>query len=208
MYATKQAVIAKEHDKRIEPTIFYMDMRAYGKDFDKYVERAKNEYGVRYMRTMISAVREEPGTTDLNLRYALEDGTLVNETFDLVVLSVGLEPHKDAAKLAEICGIDMSNYLFPKTSTFEPVDSSRPGIFVTGTYQGPKDIPETVMQGSAVAGQVHGASWRGAMDRDDEEGAASGKGHLGRRAADRRLCLLLRHQYRRHGGCGPRWSRR
>jgi len=153
MYATKQAVIAKEHDKRIEPTIFYMDMRAYGKDFDKYVERAKNEYGVRYLRTMVSAVREEPGTTDLNLRYALEDGSLVNETFDLVVLSVGLEPHKDAAKLGEICGIEMSNYLFPKTSTFEPVDSSRPGIFVTGTYQGPKDIPETVMQGSAVASQ-------------------------------------------------------
>ena len=154
MYATKQAVIAKEHDKSIQPTIFYMEMRAYGKDFDKYVERAKNEYGVRYMRGMISAVREEAGTGNLRLRYALEDGSLIEEMFDLVVLSVGLEPHKDAAKLAEICGVDMSNYLFPKTSTFEPVDASRAGIFVTGTYQGPKDIPETVLQGSAVAGQA------------------------------------------------------
>ena len=154
MYATKQAVIAREHDKHIQPTIFYMDMRAFGKDFDKYVERAKSEYGVRYMRAMVSAVREAPGTSDLVLRYALEDGSLINEEFDMVVLSVGLEPQKDAAKLAEICGVDMTNYLFPQTSTFEPVDASRPGVFVTGTYQGPKDIPETVMQGSAVAGQA------------------------------------------------------
>jgi heterodisulfide reductase subunit A len=154
MYATKQAVIAREHDKHIEPTIFYMDMRAYGKDFDKYVERAKNEYSVRYMRAMVSNVREEPGSSNLMLRYALEDGSLVTETFDMVVLSIGLEPHKDAAKLGEICGVDMSDYKFPKTSTFEPVDSSRPGVFVTGTYQGPKDIPETVMQGSAVASQA------------------------------------------------------
>jgi heterodisulfide reductase subunit A len=106
------------------------------------------------MRTMISAVREEPGTGNLVLRYALEDGSLMNETFDLVVLSVGLEPHKDAAKLAEISGIEMTSYLFPKTTTFAPVDSTRPGVFVTGIYQGPKDIPDTVMQGSAVAGQA------------------------------------------------------
>ena len=114
MYATKQAVIAKEHDKRIDPTIFYMDMRAFGKDFDKYVERAKNEYGVRYMRAMVSAVREVPGTGDLSMRYALEDGSLMEETFDLVVLSIGLEPQNDAAKLAEVCDIEMTDYLFPK----------------------------------------------------------------------------------------------
>ncbi len=154
MYATKQAVIAKEHDKRIDPTIFYMDMRAFGKDFDKYVERAKNEYGVRYMRAMVSAVREIPGTGDLSMRYALEDGSLMEETFDLVVLSIGFEPHKDALKLAEVCGIEMTDYIFPRTSAFDPVNTSREGIFVTGTYQGPKDIPETVMQGSAVAGQA------------------------------------------------------
>jgi len=154
MYATKQAVIAKEHDKSIQPTIFYMEMRAYGKDFDKYVERAKNEYGVRYMRSMISAIREEAGTGNLRMRYSLEDGSLMEEMFDLVVLSIGLQPHRDAAKLAEICGVDMTDYLFPRTSTFEPVDASRPGIYVTGTFQGPKDIPETVIQGSAVAGQA------------------------------------------------------
>ncbi|MDD1749540.1 MAG: FAD-dependent oxidoreductase, partial [Methanothrix sp.] len=154
MYATKQAVIAKEHDSAIEPTIFYMEMRAFGKDFDKYVERAKNASGVRYQRAMISAVREEAGTGDLRLRYAQEDGTLVDETFDMVVLSVGLEPHKDAVAFAETFGIETDSYRFAKTSPLSPVRTTRNGVFVTGTYQGPKDIPETVMQGSAVAGEV------------------------------------------------------
>lgn len=154
MYATKQAIIAREHDTNIKPTIFYMEMRAFGKDFDKYVERAKNEYDVRYQRAMISAVREEPATGDLILRYAAEDGKLIDETYDLVVLSVGLQPHKDAEQFAKTFGIEMNDYRFAKTSPIAPVETSREGIFVTGIYQGPKDIPETVMQGSAVAGST------------------------------------------------------
>jgi heterodisulfide reductase subunit A len=154
MYATKQAIIAREHDSEIEATIFFMEMRAFGKDFDKYVERAKNEYSVRYQRAMISAVREEPGTGDLLLRYAAEDGKLIDKTFDMVVLSVGLEPHKDAVEFAKTFGIETNSYRFAKTFPLKPVQTTRPGIFVTGTYQGPKDIPETVMQGSAVAGEV------------------------------------------------------
>ena len=154
MYATKQSVIAKEHDGSIEPTIFYMEMRAFGKDFDKYVDRAKNEFGVRYQRAMISAVREEAGTGDLILRYAGEDGILIDETFDLVVLSVGLEPHSDALAFASCFGIEPNVHRFAATSQFQPVETSRPGVYVTGIYQGPKDIPETVMQGSAVAGSA------------------------------------------------------
>jgi heterodisulfide reductase subunit A len=143
MYATKQSIIAKEHDKNIEPTVFYMEMRAFGKDFDKYVERA-----------MVSAVREEPGTGNLILRTAGEDGTLTNEKFDMVVLSVGFEPHADAEQFAKTFGIEMNEYRFAKTSHFAPVKTTRDGVFVTGIYQGPKDIPETVMQGSGVAGSV------------------------------------------------------
>ena len=154
MYATKQAIIAREHASEIEATIFFMEMRTFGKDFDKYVERAKNEYGVRYKRAMISAVREEPDTGNLLLRYAAENGKLVDETFDMVVLSVGLEPHKDAVEFAETFGIETNSYRFAKTSPLKPVRTTRSGIFVTGTYQAPKDIPETVMQGSAVAGEV------------------------------------------------------
>ena len=154
MYATKQSIIAKEHDKHIEPTVFYMEMRAFGKDFDKYVERAKNEYGVKYQRAMVSVIREEPGTGNLVLRYSDEAGKLTNETFDMVVLSVGFEPHADAVEFAKTFGIEMNEYKFAKTSHFAPVKTSRDGIFVTGIYQGPKDIPETVMQGSGVAGSV------------------------------------------------------
>lgn len=154
MYATKQAIIAKEHDAHIEPTIFFMDMRAYGKDFDKYVERAKNEYNVRYQRAMVSAVREDPVTGDLILRYALEDGTLIDEVFEMVVLSIGLEPYNDAEEFAKIFKIAPNQYNFAKTTTTQPIQTSQEGIYVMGTYQSPKDIPETVMQGSAAAGAV------------------------------------------------------
>jgi len=154
MYATKQAIIAREHDESIEPTIFYIEMRAFGKEFDRYVDRAKNEYNVRYQRAIISAVRDEVGTGNLILRYAKDDGTLVDETFDMVVLSVGLQPHKDAKAFASTFGIESNKYDFAKTSPFYPVDTTREGVYVTGTYQGPKDIPETVTQGSAVAGRA------------------------------------------------------
>ena len=154
MYATKQAIITKEHDDNIEPTIFYMDIRAFGKDFDKYVNRAKDDYGVRYQRAMISAVREEPGTGNLLLRYAQQDGKLIDENFDMVVLSIGFQPHSDAVEFAEIFDIELNDHRFPKTDPFKPTETSRPGIYVTGIYQGPKDIPETVMQGSAVSGNA------------------------------------------------------
>ncbi|MFA6011617.1 MAG: CoB--CoM heterodisulfide reductase iron-sulfur subunit A family protein [Desulfobacteraceae bacterium] len=152
MYATKQAVIAKEHDKNVKPSIFYMDMRAFGKDFDKYVDRAKNEYNVAYHRSMISDVREDPETGDLIVRYTNDEGKLTYETFDMVVLSIGLEPHSDVHEFAKTFGIELNEHGFAKTSVFSPVESSKEGIYVTGTFQSPKDIPETVMQGSAVAG--------------------------------------------------------
>ena len=154
MYATKQSIIAKEHDGNVEPTIFYMEMRAFGKDFDKYVDRAKNEFGVRYQRAMVSAIREEADTGNLILRYAGENGILIDEIFDLVVLSVGLEPHSDALDFANTVGIEPNIHRFAKTTQFQPVETTRSGVYVTGIYQGPKDIPDTVMQGSAVAGSA------------------------------------------------------
>jgi heterodisulfide reductase subunit A len=154
MYATKQAVIAKEHDEGVEPTIFFMDMRAFGKDFDKYVTQARDKYGVRYQRSMISAVYEDAETGDLVLRYADENGVLVDESFGLVVLSVGLEPNADAAEFARTFGIEANEHGFAATSPYSPVETSREGVYVLGTYQGPKDIPETVVQGSAAAGKA------------------------------------------------------
>jgi heterodisulfide reductase subunit A-like polyferredoxin len=154
MYATKEAVIAKEHAHEMEATIFYMDMRAYGKDFDKYIERAKKDYGVRYIRSRVSHVKENPITKNLTIYYETEEGELVSEEFDLVVLSVGLEPIKNHQEVAETFGIDLNAYGFAKTSVFEPLQTSRPGIFVSGAFSGPKDVPETVAQASAAAAEA------------------------------------------------------
>ena len=151
MYATKQAVIAREHDAEVAPTIFYSEKRTFGKDFDKYAARASEVYGVRYERAMISAVYEEAGTGDLFMRYVDRQGRMADGVFDMVVLSVGLQPRKDALEFAAIFDIDTDPYGFPATSRLSPVETTRPGIFVAGTYQGPKDIPETVLQGSAAA---------------------------------------------------------
>jgi len=154
MYATKEAVIGKEHAPDMEATIFYMDMRAYGKDFDKYIERAKKDYGVRYIRSRISHLKEVPETNHLIIHYETEEGEMVSEEFDLVVLSVGLEPMRDYEEVAKTFGIELNAYGFAKTSTFVPLQTSRPGIFVSGAFSGPKDVPETVAQASASAAEA------------------------------------------------------
>ena len=100
MYTAKEAVIAKEHTEGLEATIFSMDIRAYGKDFDKYIERAKDEYGVKYVRSRISSIEEIPGTKDLKLTYETEEGKIISETFDMVILGVGLTPPKDASTVS------------------------------------------------------------------------------------------------------------
>lgn len=151
MYATKEAIIAKEHLDQIEPTIFFIDIRAHGKNFDKYVERAKKEYGVRYARSRISEVEEVQGSGNLRLSYQTEGGRLEDEEFDLVVLSVGLKPPREALPLASKLGIALNSFGFCQTSPFEPLNTSRKGIFVCGAFASPKDIPETVVQASGAA---------------------------------------------------------
>ncbi|MCR4418866.1 MAG: FAD-dependent oxidoreductase [Clostridia bacterium] len=149
MYATKEALIAREHDPNIEPTIFYLDMRSYGKNFDRYVDTAKVA-GVRYLRSMISAVKEDPVTRNLIIRY-VADGEIREEEFDLVVLSVGLRPPAAARELARALGIELNRYGFALTDPLRPVFTTREGIFAAGAFQGPRDIPETVMNASAAA---------------------------------------------------------
>jgi len=155
MYTAKEAVIAHEHMHQIRPTIFSMDIRAYGKDFDKYIIRAQEEYGVRYIRSRISSVNENPETKDLILKYETEDGKIIEENFEMVVLSVGLNPPDDAKYLADKFGIELNEYNFAKTDIFNPVQTTSPGIFVCGAFSSPKDIPETVTQASAAAGCVN-----------------------------------------------------
>ena len=151
MYAAKQAIIAKEHDNDVQATIFYMELRAFGKNFDKYIDKAKNESRAIYRRAMVSEVVEDPETSNLIIHYIDEQGKRINEEFDMVILSMGFEPREDALAFAEIFGIEADEYGFAKTSKLNPVATSCRGIYVAGIYQGPKDIPETVIQGSGAA---------------------------------------------------------
>lgn len=152
MASIKEAVIAREHDANIEPTIFYMDIRAYGKDFDKYYERAKSDGGVRFIRSMVSRVVEDPLTHDLQITYLDEQNRLQTETFDMVVLAVGIRPSASSIEAAKLLGVKLDENNFCETGTFEPVQTSQPGILVAGAFQAPKDIPQTVIEASAAAG--------------------------------------------------------
>lgn len=151
MYAIKEAVIAKEHSKKpLDATIFYMDMRTFGKDFEKYYNRAEQEAGVRFIRSRIHSI--QPVENDnLRIRYAAESGETREEDFDLAVLSVGLAPVQGVVELAERLGVDLNGHRYAKTSSFTPVSTSRKGVYVCGVFQGPKDIPQSVMEASASA---------------------------------------------------------
>ncbi|HWQ61582.1 MAG TPA: FAD-dependent oxidoreductase [Negativicutes bacterium] len=153
MYSTKEALIAREHDAGIEPTIFYLDMRSYGKNFDKYVEAAR-QGGVRYVRAMISTVKEDPATGNLFIKYIDEAGEIVDEEFDLVVLAVGVRPPKQAAELMAVAGIEANPYGFAAATPFSPTETTRAGVYVAGGFQGPRDIPETVVSASAAAAKA------------------------------------------------------
>lgn len=150
MYSTKEAIIAREHDPDINVTIFYLDIRAYGKNFDRYVESARETYGVRFVRSFVSGVREDPATRNLIITY-VEGGEVKTEEFDLVVLAVGVRPPWQARELAAAAGIELDEYGFARTDELEPNRTTRPGVFVAGAFQWPMDIPESVMNGSAAA---------------------------------------------------------
>jgi heterodisulfide reductase subunit A-like polyferredoxin len=151
MSATKEALVALEHDPDLKIAIFCIDIRAFGKEFDRYVSRAQAEHGVRYVRAIPSRVVEMPGTKNPRVRYFDEGGDERLEEFDLVVLSVGLKPGASANELAGRLGIDQNAFGFCETDRLTPVLSSRPGVFVAGAFQEPKDIPESVAQASAAA---------------------------------------------------------
>ncbi|MEN6394687.1 MAG: FAD-dependent oxidoreductase, partial [Anaerolineaceae bacterium] len=172
MYATKEAIIAREHDANIEPTIFYMDIRAFGKGFDAYIDRAQNEQGVRYIRSMVSAVKDIPANHNLRLSYATfaADGKPIphEEEFDLVVLSVGLKPNPATVEMAERLGIQLNEYGFAEAPLYHPTESNRPGIYIAGAFSEPKDIPETVIEASCAAAQASAllAPARGSLTRE------------------------------------------
>jgi heterodisulfide reductase subunit A2 len=151
MYATKEAVLAKQRLPGVECEVFIMDERAFSKEYTAYFEQSKDLWGVEYTRCRISEIKEDPNTQDLILFYQDRDGVLRKKTFDMVVLSVGSEPPPKAVALAEDMQIELNEYGFCKTDKFEPVDTSRPGVFVAGAFATPKEIAETVMDASGAA---------------------------------------------------------
>ena len=153
-YAIKEAMLAKEHSSHdLDTAIFYIDIRTYGKDFERYYNRAKDE-GVRFVKSKITQVAPVDGTGTHLIRYVDASGKRVEEAFDIVVLSVGLMVSTQGAELAQRLGVDLDHYQYAATSSFEPVASSRPGIYVCGAFEGPKDIPSSVIDSSAAAGMV------------------------------------------------------
>jgi len=153
MHATKEAVIAMEHSPGLACTIFYMDLRAFGKGFDEYYEKASRS-GVRYIRCRPSLIEEVPESRDLIIKYSDEIGKMCAEEFDMIVLSCGLQPLKQMSELTQKLGIRLNEHGFCKTDTFTPIESSRRGLFVCGPCAEPKDIPETVTQSSAAAAKA------------------------------------------------------
>jgi heterodisulfide reductase subunit A len=163
-YAVKEAILAKEHSPNdLDAAIFYIDIRTFGKDFERYYNKAEQEMGVRFIKSRITHV-EPMGQNGRHLiRYVDGTGRSIAEDFDIVVLSVGLGVHDQTITVAEKLGVELNPYHFAKTVSFDPVRSSRPGIYVCGAVQGPKDIPTSVIDASAAAGRVgsnlSGARW-------------------------------------------------
>ena len=153
MYALKEAMVTKERfQDDIETVVFYMDMRTSGKDYELYLNRAKEEFGVRFERSRPHTVEPVPGSDDLSITYIPPGDTMPRkEIFDMVILSTGFVIPPDLVALAENLGIEVNEHHFLKTGSFDPVTSSKPGIYACGLLESPKDIPETMVQASAAA---------------------------------------------------------
>jgi heterodisulfide reductase subunit A len=156
-YTQKQLILTKDHNSEAECTVFHNDIRAHGKDFERFFQRAEALPGTRFIRSYVSIAGEDPETKNIILRYATPDDGVKEETFDMVVLSVGLNPPTDAGILASKFGIELNPQGFCQATPFNPMETTRQGIFLSGGFQGPVDIPESVFSASAAgskAGQL------------------------------------------------------
>ena len=149
-YTQKQVILTKDHDAEAECTIFHNDVRSFGKDFERFYQRAENLPGVRFIRSYVSIGKEIPESKNVTIRYSTTDDGVKEEEFDMVVLSIGLNPPEQAKELAEKFGIELGPKGFCKINPTNPIETTRPGIFVSGAFQGPIDIPESVMTASGA----------------------------------------------------------
>jgi heterodisulfide reductase subunit A len=163
MYATKEAMLAKQRNPDVECQIFTMDERAFNKEYDLYYQEARDQFGIHYNRCRISSLDEDPKTGEVILRFpsgrkheesAPGQGPIQEERFDLVVLAVGIRPPSKAVDVARILGIQLNQYGFCETDKFSPLATSRPGVFVCGAFASPKEIAETILDASGAAAEV------------------------------------------------------
>ncbi|HEY3354999.1 MAG TPA: FAD-dependent oxidoreductase [Polyangia bacterium] len=167
-YIQKQVILTKDHDAAAECTIFHHDIRSYGKDFERFYERAEKLPGVRFIRSSVAIGREIAGTKNVTIRYATDDDGVREEEFDLVVLGVGVSPPRGAEALGRTFGVELEPHGFCQTSPVNPMQTTRPGVFVSGAFQGPMDIPESVVTASGAGAQCGEllAERRGELARD------------------------------------------
>jgi heterodisulfide reductase subunit A2 len=152
-YTQKQVILTKDHDADAKCTIFHNDIRSYGKDFEKFYQRAEKLPGVRFIRSYVSIGKEDPKTKNVSIRYSTNDEGVKEEEFDMVVLSVGLNPPRDVKDLADKFGIELDPHGFCKINPVNPMETNKPGIFASGAFQGPTDIPESVFTASGAGSQ-------------------------------------------------------
>ncbi|MFQ6104138.1 MAG: FAD-dependent oxidoreductase [Candidatus Glassbacteria bacterium] len=167
-YTQKQVILAKDHDAEIEATVFHNDIRSFGKDFERFFQRTEKLPGTRFIRSFVRVGKEMPESKNVTIKYSTPSEGVKEEEFDLVVLSVGLNPPDDVEGLARKFGIELNSHGFCKTNSFNPMETSRQGIFVSGAFQGPMDIPESIVTASgagALCGQLL-ASRRGKLSRE------------------------------------------
>lgn len=153
-YTQKQVILTKDHDADARCTVFHNDIRSYGKDFERYFQRTEALPGIRFFRSYVSIVKEDPITKNVTIRYSTPDEGVKEEEFDMVVLSIGMNPPVDVQDIVKKFGIELNEHNFCKLNQINPMETNKPGIFVSGALQGPIDIPESVFSASGAGSQV------------------------------------------------------
>ncbi len=167
-YIQKQVILTKDHDADTEAVIFHNDIRSFGKDFERFYQRTAKLPGVEFIRSYVDIGREIPETKNVTIRYATDADGVKEQEFDLVVLGVGLGPPTQVRHLADQFGIELDQHGFCQTNPTNPIETSREGIFVSGAFTGPMDIPESVVSASG-ANALAGALLKSRRGQLDEE---------------------------------------
>ncbi len=201
-YTQKQVILAKDHDAELDATIFHNDIRSFGKDFERFYKRTENLPDVRFIRSYVSIGKEIPESKNVTIRYSTPADGVKEEEFDLVVLSVGLNPPKDVEGPGRHSSASSSNpHGFCKTNPENSIETTRPGIFVSGAFQGPMDIPESVVTRERRRRPRGPTPFLPAREAGQRKDLSTGKGHLGRRDPGGRVRVPLWSEYRTSRRC-------